>query len=76
MLYTPLLTPFLNVEPDWYRNPAQLVDITVNNGEYTFDFSKMDRWIDMCDRIGIKYFEISHSFDAPIRRKSCYRFGK
>lgn len=62
VLYTPLLTPFLNVEPDWYRNPAQLVDITVNNGEYTFDFSKMDRWIDMCDRIGIKYFEISHFF--------------
>ena len=62
VLYTPLLTPFLNVLPDFYRTPAQLVNITVTGGEYAFDFSNVDRWVDMCDRIGIRYFEISHFF--------------
>lgn len=62
VLYTPLLTPFLNVLPPHYRNPAQLVGVSVNSGEYEFDFSLVDRWVDMCDRVGIKYFEISHFF--------------
>ena len=68
VLYTPLLTPFLNVLPGYYRNPAQLVDVTVTGGEYTFGFSKIDRWIDMCDRIGIQYFEISHFFQQHLGR--------
>lgn len=63
MVYTPLFTPALNVLPPFERTPAQLVDITVTNGEYSFGFDKVDRWIDMCDRIGIEYFEISHFFD-------------
>lgn len=62
VLYTPLLTPFLNVLPDFYRNCAQLVNVTVTKGEYAFDFSNVDRWVDMCDRIGIRFFEISHFF--------------
>jgi hypothetical protein len=33
-----------------------------NNGNYSFDFSLVGKWIEMCDRIGIKYFEISHLF--------------
>lgn len=63
MIYTPLLTPALNVLPPFERTPSQLVDVTVTNGEYTFGFDKVDRWVDMCDRIGIEYFEISHFFD-------------
>ena len=63
MIYTPLLTPALNVLPPYERTPSQLVDITVTNGEYTFGFDKVDRWVDMCDRLGIEYFEISHFFD-------------
>jgi hypothetical protein len=63
MIYTPLLTPALNVLPPFERVPSQLVDVTVNNGEYSFGFDKVDRWIDMCDRLGIEYFEISHFFD-------------
>lgn len=63
MIYTPLLTPALNVLPPFERTKSQLVDVTVNNGEYSFGFDKVDRWVDMCDRLGIEYFEISHFFD-------------
>lgn len=63
MIYTPLLTPALNVLPPFERTPSQLVDVTVENGEYIFGFDKVDRWVDMCDRLGIEYFEISHFFD-------------
>lgn len=61
-IYTPLLTPFLNVLPPHYRAPAQLVDVTVAKGEYVFDFKNVDRFVDMCKRAGAEYFEISHFF--------------
>ena len=63
MIYTPLLTPALNVLPPFERTPSQLVDITLKDGKYTFGFDKVDRWVDMCDRLGIEYLEISHFFD-------------
>ena len=63
MIYTPLLTPALNVLPPFERTPSQLVDVTVTDGKYSFGFDKVDRWIDMCNRLGIKYLEISHFFD-------------
>ena len=75
VLYTPLLTPFLNVLPDFYRNPAQLVNITVTGGEYAFDFSNVDRWVDMCDRIGIRYFEISHFFQQHSGKHSAHVYA-
>lgn len=63
VLYTTLLTPALNVLPPYERVNCQLIDVTVIGGEYFFGFDKVDRWIEMCDRIGIKYFEISHFYD-------------
>lgn len=63
MIYTPLLTPALNVLPPFERTPSQLVDITVTDGKYSFGFDKVGRWVDMCDRLGIEYLEISHFFD-------------
>lgn len=62
MVYTPILTPALNVTPPYLRTPSQLVQVTVTNGEYSFDFSLLDRWIDILDRVGIPYIEISHFF--------------
>ncbi len=62
LLLTPLFTPALDTAIGGERTTVQLLDITVTNGEYTFGFDKLDRWIDMCDRVGIKYFEISHLF--------------
>ena len=63
MIYTPLLTPALNVEAPFLRVPTQLVDVTLTKGEYSFDFTKLDRWVDLCLEIGFKYFEISHLYD-------------
>ena len=62
MVYTPILTPALNVFPPYLRNPSQLVKVDLTNDVYTFDFSLLDRWIDILDRVGIKYIEMSHFF--------------
>ena len=63
VLYTTLLTPALNVLPPFHREKCQLVDVEVVDGEYKFNFDNVGRWVDMCDRVGIKYFEISHFYD-------------
>lgn len=62
MLLTPVFTPPLDTYIGGERPTVQLVDVNLNGGEYSFGFDKLDRWIDMCDRCGIKYFEISHFF--------------
>ncbi len=62
LLLTPLFTPALDTAVGGERLTTQLVGITRSNGKYTFDFTLVDRWIDMCDRIGIKYLEICHFF--------------
>ena len=62
MLLTPVFTPSLDTYVGGERRTNQLVQVTFENGIYSFDFSLLDRWIDMCDRVGIKYLEISHFF--------------
>ena len=42
---------------------VQLIGVTRDEeGKYTFDFSLLTRFMDMADRLGIKYFEIAHFF--------------
>lgn len=62
LLLTPVFTPALDTQIGGERPTVQLVDVTVTNGAYSFGFDKLDRWIAMCDRVGIRYFEISHLF--------------
>lgn len=62
MLLTPIITPTLDTYVGGERLTNQLVKITKTDTGYTFDFSLLDRWIDMCDRVGIKYLEIAHLF--------------
>lgn len=62
LLLTPVFTPPLDTQVGGERLTNQLVKVTVENGKYSFNFDLLDRWVDMCDRIGIKYFEISHLF--------------
>lgn len=62
LLLTPIFTPALDTYVGGERLTVQLIGITRNGADYTFDFSLLDRWIDMCDRVGIKYFEIAHLF--------------
>lgn len=62
MILTPVFTPALDTYVGGERTTTQLVDITVNSGEYSFHFDKLKRWIELCKRVGIEYFEISHFF--------------
>ena len=62
LLLTPIFTPALDTYVGGERMTVQLIGITRNGADYTFDFSLLDRWIEMCNRVGIKYFEIAHLF--------------
>ena len=62
MLLTPLFTPALDTAVGTERPTVQLVDVTVTDGVYTFGFEKLERWIAMCDRVGVRWFELSHFF--------------
>ena len=61
-LLTPTFTPPLDTTVGGERLTTQLVGVTVENGKYSFNFDLLDRWVEMCDRVGIKYFEIAHLF--------------
>lgn len=62
LLLTPVFTPPLDTAVGGERRTTQLVGVSRNHGKYAFDFTLLDRWIDMCDRCGIEYLEISHFF--------------
>lgn len=62
MLLTPVHTPPLDTAVGGERTTTQLVDVALDDGEYSFNFDKLDRWIEMCNRVGIRYFEIAHLF--------------
>ncbi len=62
MILTPVLTPALDTYVGGERPTTQLVGVTVENGQYSFDFSKLGRWVDLCDKVGIRYLEINHFF--------------
>lgn len=62
MLLTPVFTPPLDTAVGGERPTVQLVDVKVKDGRYCFGFEKFERWVAMCKRCGIRYFEISHLF--------------
>ncbi len=63
MILTPLFTPELDTYIGGERMTTQLVNITRDeNGAYSFDFSLLSRWISLCLRLGVKYFEMPHFF--------------
>lgn len=59
---TPIFTPPLDTEIGKERPTVQLVDVSVNNGIYSFNFDKLTKWIDMAERCGVKNFEMAHFF--------------
>lgn len=60
---TPLFTPPLDTKVGGERPTVQLVEVTViGKNTYKFGFKQLDRWIEMCDRCGIEYYEMSHLF--------------
>ena len=62
MILTPIFTPPLDTAVGGERRTTQLVGIEVNKGKYSFDFSLLDRWIEILNRCGVEYIEISHLF--------------
>ena len=62
MLLTPIFTPPLDTAVGTYRPTMQLVDITKEGERYSFGFEKLDRWVALCQKYGIRYFEMAHLF--------------
>ena len=62
MMLTPVFTPALDTAVGHERLTVQLVQIKKINGKYYFDFSLLEKWIEMCLSEGIEYFEIAHLF--------------
>lgn len=62
LILTPVLTPPLDTAIGGERPTVQLVDITVNNGKYSFDFKNLIRYANMARDCGIKHLEINHMF--------------
>ncbi len=62
LILTPTFTPPLDTAVGGERPTVQLVDVTVTNGEYSFEFSKLGRWVALAHKCGIENFEIAHFF--------------
>ncbi|PYI57570.1 hypothetical protein DLM86_01560 [Paenibacillus flagellatus] len=62
MLLTPLFTPPLDTQVGGERPTVQLVDVEKSGESYRFGFDRLKRWVDMGDRNGIRYYELSHLF--------------
>ena len=62
MILLPAFTPALDTTPGRERKTAQLVKVTKENGVFSFDFSLMKRYIEICRECGIKNFEHCHFF--------------
>ena len=62
MLLTPVFTPPLDTAVGGERRTVQLVDVTAEEGKYSFGFENFRRWVRMALDCGIVYFEISHLF--------------
>ncbi len=62
MILTPTLSPALDTLVGTSRPCTQLVKITKEGNKYSFDFTLLQRWIDICLKHNIKYFENAHLF--------------
>lgn len=61
-ILTPVFTPPLDTKVGGERRTVQLVGVKKHGKSYTFDFSNLKKWIDMCNECGVEYFEMSHLF--------------
>ncbi len=63
MILTPVFTPALDTYIGGERLTTQLLGITVtSDGAYEFDFTLLRRWVALCRRVGVQYYEIPHFF--------------
>ncbi|AZN43959.1 DUF4091 domain-containing protein [Paenibacillus albus] len=66
MILTPLFSPPLELDYGKYRPTVQLVGVKqsgkTGDETYSFDFTLLKRWVEVCLRNGVKHFEFSHLF--------------
>ncbi len=62
MILTPTHTPPLDTRVGGERMTVQLVGVTLENGAYTFDMTNLRRFIALCKRCGVKFYEVAHLF--------------
>ncbi|MBR2373496.1 MAG: DUF4091 domain-containing protein, partial [Lentisphaeria bacterium] len=63
LLLTPLWSIPLDVLPGITKRPdCQLLKITFDDGKWSFDFSRLERWITTAQKCGVKNFEMIHAF--------------
>jgi len=58
MILTPVFTPALDTMVGGERTTVQLVGIEKKEDKYFFDFEKLHRWIALCKKNGVQYFEM------------------
>lgn len=62
MLLMPVHTPPLDTRVGSERTTVQLVDVYLENGEYRFGFDNLRRWVALCKKVGVKYYEVAHLY--------------
>ncbi len=61
-ILTPTFTPPLDTAVGGERPTVQLVEVEKTADGYRFSYEKLDRWLELCDSVGVKFFEIAHLF--------------
>ncbi len=61
-ILTPIHTPPLDTRIGCYRPTVQLVDVIATDSGYRFGFKNLERWVEMCKRCGVEYYEMAHLF--------------
>lgn len=62
VLMVPLFTPPLNTAEGAERLTAQLVDVKIENGVYSFGFERVKSFMKNAEKLGVKKFEMSHFY--------------
>lgn len=62
MLLTPVFTPPLDTPVGRERPTVQLVDMSLENGRWSFGFEKLERWVALLRKYGICHVEVPHLF--------------
>lgn len=61
-ILVPTFTPALDTAVNHERTTVQLMEVTYENGSYTFGFDRLYRFIHLCRQHRILNFEIAHLF--------------
>lgn len=61
-ILTPLFTPPLDTAFGGERPTVQLVDVKKDGNTYTFGFENLKKWVELAEKCGIQYFEMSHLY--------------